>query len=275
MNKILKEHFDNLYNSGRIGHAFLICNTIFDNLKEDMTEILSDYFFNTSVNIDENPDIYIVKPENDKINKETILNIQEVFKTKSQISDKRVYIIDGIEKMNDFAANSLLKFLEEPEDGIYAFLITSNIDKVLPTIKSRCQILLINSLQEFDLNLFDSDLVDKSIKFVLTYEKYGVSSIAYIYEFLNKKEEKEVIINLINIVKNFYYSSLIYLLTNENDFFGKFQDKIDYVLEKNNEHSIVNKLLVLNKYENMLEYNLNVNLFLDKLIIELEEKKDE
>lgn len=275
MNKILKEHFSNLYKSERIGHAFLICNTVFDNLKEDLKEILSDYFFGCEINMDESLDIYVIKPENNKISKETIINLQDVFKTKSQINPIRVYIIDGIEKMNDYAANSLLKFLEEPEEGIYAFLITSNIDKVLPTIKSRCQIMRINYNQVFNLSLYDEETVQKAIKFVVTYEKYGLESIAYIYEFLAKKEEKETIINMLEIIKNFYYSCLMFLIKNEVSSFSSFNDKIRDVVSKNNESSLVNKLLVLNKYESMLEYNLNLNLFLDKMIIDLEAKKDE
>ena len=47
------------------------------------------------------------------------------------------------------------------------------------------------------------------------------------------------------------------------------------IVSKNDENRLVNKLLVLNKYESMLEYNLNLNLFLDKMIIDLEAKKDE
>lgn len=275
MNKILEEHFGNLYASGRIGHAFLICNTTLDNLKDDLKKILSDYFFGYEINMEENPDIYIIRPENNKINKDIVLDLQETFKTKSQINDKRVYIIDGIEKMNVYAANSLLKFLEEPEEGIYAVLITSNVEKVLPTIKSRCQVILVNNSQIFDLSEYDDELVEKAIKFVLTYENKGLDSIAYIYEFIGKKEEREQIIKIINVIKNFYYACLIYLLKHEIETFNSYEEKMTEVLEKNDECSLINKLLILNKYENMLEYNLNLNLFLDKLIIDLEVNKNE
>ena len=37
------------------------------------------------------------------------------------------------------AMNSLLKFLEEPVEEVYAILTTKNINKVLPTIQSRCR----------------------------------------------------------------------------------------------------------------------------------------
>lgn len=53
----------------------------------------------------------------------------------------RFFIIDCAEKMNDNAANALLKTLEEPPPTSYIFLITSRADSLLPTIRSRCQTL--------------------------------------------------------------------------------------------------------------------------------------
>lgn len=53
----------------------------------------------------------------------------------------RFFIIDSAEKMNDNAANALLKTLEEPPTTSYIFLITSRPDSLLPTIRSRCQTL--------------------------------------------------------------------------------------------------------------------------------------
>lgn len=51
----------------------------------------------------------------------------------------KIYIIDDAEKMSVSAANCMLKTLEEPNDNNYFFLITSNEDKILPTVVSRCQ----------------------------------------------------------------------------------------------------------------------------------------
>ncbi len=268
---MLKEYFSNLFKNDKLSHAFLICNTNYDNLKDDLNDILLNYFFNDNdkVNIENCSDIYIIRPVNNKIVKEDIINLQESFMTKSQVNKNKVYIIDGAECMNDYAANSLLKFLEEPEEGIYAFLITSNINKVLPTIKSRCQILQIENESLFNINNYDIEIIDKSILFVKTFEKYGIKTIAYNYKFLEKKEEKETILNLVNIVKYFYRDTLNYKLLNEIKYFNNYIDDIKLVCEKNSEKTLINKLMVLNKNENMLEYNLNLNLFMDKLIIEM------
>lgn len=53
----------------------------------------------------------------------------------------RFFIVDEADRMNDNAANALLKTLEEPPLTSYIFLITSRPDSLLPTIRSRCQTL--------------------------------------------------------------------------------------------------------------------------------------
>ena len=60
---------------------------------------------------------------------------------KSVSSEKKVYIINGVENLNIAASNSILKFLEEPEENIIAILVCDNINNVLETIISRCQVI--------------------------------------------------------------------------------------------------------------------------------------
>ena len=55
----------------------------------------------------------------------------------------RVIIINPIERMNQNAANSLLKSLEEPADNTVIILVATSLGKILPTIKSRCQLLAL------------------------------------------------------------------------------------------------------------------------------------
>ncbi len=54
-------------------------------------------------------------------------------------SARRVFVIEGAERMNDQAANRLLKTLEEPPAFAHLVLITDRLQDVLPTIVSRCQ----------------------------------------------------------------------------------------------------------------------------------------
>lgn len=53
----------------------------------------------------------------------------------------RIFVVDDADKMADPAANALLKTLEEPPRTTHIFLITSRPESLLPTIRSRCQVL--------------------------------------------------------------------------------------------------------------------------------------
>ncbi|MBI2706931.1 MAG: hypothetical protein HYX35_01225 [Proteobacteria bacterium] len=63
----------------------------------------------------------------------------------------RVVIVDGAEGLNRNAANALLKRLEEPPPKTVFFLTTAIPGRLLPTIRSRCQLLPLKPLVEGDV----------------------------------------------------------------------------------------------------------------------------
>ena len=75
---------------------------------------------------------------------------------------RKIAVIDDADLMNDSAANALLKTLEEPPDGAVLFLIASNPDALLPTIRSRCQMLRFAPLTNSDVAalLIEQELVE-------------------------------------------------------------------------------------------------------------------
>jgi len=269
MNKLLKEHFERMASSDMLGHAFLICNSNFDNLKEDLEEILSDYFFTSKIDIENNIDVKIIRPNNDKIVKTDILELQEDFKTFSQFNDNKVYIIDGAEKMNDYAANSLLKFLEEPEKNIYAFLISKNVNRVLPTIKSRCQVLMIENNTLFNISNIEEETIQKYIDFIKVIEFENSNAVSKLSNYFSKREEKENIFNFIEVSMYLYRDLINVFLSRNLEYFKKYESQIKEIMNKNDVRSVINKLIVLNHAESMLQYNLNLNLFMNKLIFDL------
>ncbi len=55
-------------------------------------------------------------------------------------SARRVFVIESVDQMGDEAANRMLKTLEEPPSFVHLILITERLGEVLPTIRSRCQL---------------------------------------------------------------------------------------------------------------------------------------
>lgn len=268
MSEKLEKYFNLRASQNTISHAFLLYNSNYDSLKESLFSVISKYIFKDEVN-EESCDVLVVRPENSKIIKDQILDLQSKFKTKSQFHIAKTYIIDEAQMMNDYAANSLLKFLEEPEDNIYAFLITSNINSVLPTIKSRCQLIKVDDNVDFDIKKFDNELILKSIDLVNKIENYKEDSIAYLPDIFSKKEEKVVVMSIIKIIKYFYYDVLNYKIQNTIQYFDEYLSTVEKIALNINEEDLTRKLIVLNKNENVLKYNVNVNLFIDKLIFDM------
>jgi DNA polymerase III subunit delta' len=98
------------------------------------------------INNGNHPDVHIVEPDGLSIKVDQIRNLQAEFAKKGVESLKKVYLISHADKMSVSASNSLLKFLEEPNPGTVAFLLTEQIQQILPTILSRCQILAFQPL---------------------------------------------------------------------------------------------------------------------------------
>jgi len=62
-----------------------------------------------------------------------------------------IWLIIGAERMTVEAANAFLKTLEEPHQGVYFFLTTENVQRLLPTIVSRCQHLPFRAVPEKEI----------------------------------------------------------------------------------------------------------------------------
>ncbi len=60
----------------------------------------------------------------------------------------KVYLLDDVERMSPAAANSLLKILEEPPAGTLFLLVSGRPHALLPTIVSRCHVVLFDPLNE-------------------------------------------------------------------------------------------------------------------------------
>ena len=77
---------------------------------------------------------------------------------------RKIAIVDDADTMNEASANAFLKTLEEPPDRAILFLIASNLDALLPTIRSRCQLVRFSPLTTADVEalLIEQDLVQST-----------------------------------------------------------------------------------------------------------------
>lgn len=224
------------------------------------------------------------------IKKEQTDELQEMFSMKS-LSDRKVYIINGVENLNISASNSILKFLEEPEEGIVAILITDNIYKVLGTIVSRCQVINLNNVQvksdDMLLNVGnqlynDSDKINEFVNDSESISKIGhvIDFIEYLYSnkldtlvYINKYwndffKGKDDYLFAFNIMIMFYSDVINYKMGNDI-ILSEFKSNIEKFSEL--DYNIINSILnLIMEVREDLYSNVNLNLLMDKFIIKME-----
>jgi DNA polymerase-3 subunit delta' len=87
------------------------------------------------------PDVQIIRPEGAWMKIDQIRGLQRQISRRPMEGRYKVYILTDVERMNLPAANSFLKTLEEPPGASVLILLTSNYNALLPTIRSRCQLI--------------------------------------------------------------------------------------------------------------------------------------
>ena len=253
----LSAFFINNVKSDKLSHSYLIGNVTFDNIKDELFNIINKYIFNSESDIESNPDIIILKPEKGIVSKEEIKDLLKNISTTSQFNNNKVYIIEGVERLNDFACNAILKTLEEPKDNIFAFLLTENIDSVKPTIVSRCQKIFISS--ERKEKNFEENIIELGNKLIDYIEKDKLNTIAVHPEIYTLIEDRNIMKEVLEYMLDVYFNTL-----------NNYNNDIQNIIKSNNTiEKISKKILVINNNLNNLDYYLNKNLTIDRFVIEM------
>ncbi len=91
-------------------------------------------------------DLREVSPEKGVVSIDTVRDVQEWLSLKPLEGSRKALLIDDAHTMNIPAANAFLKTLEEPPPSAVIVLVTANPMWLLPTIRSRCQVVWFSPL---------------------------------------------------------------------------------------------------------------------------------
>ncbi|MBE6161067.1 MAG: hypothetical protein E7158_02445 [Firmicutes bacterium] len=265
-------HIINSYNENKLSHAFLIESNNIDKCLKDVKKVIKiincekKYEENCEIcnlcyQIDNNtlPSFIIVEPDGSSIKKEQIIELKEKMFTKPIYSKYNTYIIMNAEKLNNSSANTMLKFIEEPEENIIGFFITNNKKNIIDTIKSRCQEIVQNYEEEqIEFDQEKLELVKEYIKNIELDNKHAMMYNKNV--FLEQNYTREEIIKIFKKIFNIYNS--IY----NNDV--TLQKEFEYLNIQNRE-TLARKLLKINKTIENISKNGNINLILDSFVIEM------
>ena len=267
INDLLKKHHEN-----KLPHAFLLETNDSERCFNDIISLIkqincSDEFKDKCdkcnlcklVDTFNLPSLVVIEPEGSVIKKAQILEMMDKFSTKPVFSKYNMYIVKESDRLNSSSGNTILKFLEEPEDGILGFFITNNKENVISTIRSRCQVFSCN---------YDTDIMQSLDEEILTDVKLYLNAIY--------KNKDDILYNKTHMSGYYkeriewekFFNTMLYYL--KDCYTSNRIDKIEMVKEVSKENLI--KMVV--EIETILKYiksNGNIDLILDKFVIEMRE----
>lgn len=227
---------------------------------------------------DNNPDFSIIEPDNGSIKIGQIRDMQKSVSEKPIISANKVCIIDDADLMTVEAQNCLLKTIEEPPEYMTIFLIGTNENSFLATVKSRCTIMHFEKIE------------DEAIKNYLE-EKYSnniplnILDIAdgSIGKAISLKDKSEIYENINNIIENIEKCDIIDVLKKSDNIY-KAKEEIFGILEylnillikkaKNN-YRYAKCIEIVEETKKRIKQNSNYNMCIDYMLFSIWEEVNE
>lgn len=272
----------NSFHEKKNSHAFLLSTNNLSNCFGDVIKIVKsincisqkqncDCNICRTIDSLNNPDLLVIKPDGKEVKKDQVLDIIRMFSTKPLINKYSIYIINEADKMNESAANKILKFLEEPEGDIIGFFITDNVQGIIPTIRSRCELYNFKYGSDNVLSLLNIT-EDQFVKYYdltmdLIFKLNGSSDYLLMANSkdLSSKERKEIE-DILNLIKR------IYIIKYENILNGyssdlEYAENILNSINTDDIKIIVKRINLLDNIINDFKFNVNKDLFINKLFM--------
>ena len=282
MNKNDLVNILNKYRENRMAHAYLIETNDQDACINDLLLIIKqilcekEYKENCNecnlcnlIKLNNLPTLKIIEPDGSIIKKSQIQELKDTFCTKPIYSKYNIYIIKNAEKLNSSSANTMLKFLEEPDGQVLGFFVTNSKDNIILTIQSRCQ--LIKAKYDIDNNNLEILESEELIELIRNYI-YAIESSQNTAILNNKKLVITNMLNQISIEEFFcilleIYKQALYCKKNIENNFSNYKD-FEFILDLS-EQVLIKKINLLVEFIENMNYNLNSELLLDRFVIEM------
>lgn len=254
-------------------HAYLFNTNSLSNMlfyaKEFAKKIILESYTNEDIELvkyqidnDEYDDLYIINPDTVGIKNEEIEKLFQVMMTKSlRNNGRRVYIIYGFERLSRDVSNKILKFLEEPVDNLYGILLTENMDSILSTIISRCQVINIS----FEIEENNDDLINNMVSFLKKIKVNGSKTIAYTSTFFESLyTDRSKMYDAFKVLENIISNNIKKRYNKDYDYKLNINEYDEVPLD-----NIVNILDITNNLKPLIKQNINLNLLIDRYIIDV------
>lgn len=278
--KLLTDHFAKLIKENMLAHAYIFAGPTGTGKSELALWIAKAVFCRNPqagkpcqqcdeclrINDGNHPDVVMIEPDGISIKVDQIRYLKSEFSKSGVESRKKVFIIKGAHKMTISAANSLLKFLEEPAGQVMAFLLSDEPNKLLPTIISRCQLFELSELTKKELV---EKLVENGFSTKISNVLASLTNSVKEATAISEKENFEKILSVLESWSN-------KIITKDAIAFVFIQSRLLPLVKSKEEQALVVKLVILLMRDLMLVkfdeqneviFNTNLKLYQEKMLI--------
>ena len=205
-----------------------------------------------------------------------------------QEKGRRVVLIEPADQLNENASNALLKILEEPPEDTLFILVSSHVQKLIATIRSRCQLLELRgpTLDEASSFLKEQGITESDNLLTFT----GGSPFGVI-DLEDTQSDKEAIVTLLaqghqidvtkisyalltqgfdwtlNIIQKWIFDLLLHVHTNQGYYFKKEMARINSLAQRLNVEHLLSFSNELNDLKKIASHPINQELQLQNILI--------
>lgn len=219
---------------------------------------------------------------------------------KPMISPCKVYVINNIDNATPQAQNKLLKVLEEPNPNVFFVINATNLDSVLPTVKSRCKILNIKPFRlEQMKEVFENQNVQTSEiiysqsggyigKFVELCEGGDFAECldvakGVVFEMTNSKQvlkysarlssSKANFLTKLSLIQKLYRDILLSVLGQNSRQYNEHIEKIEETKNEFTPQALIEIIQKIDLCKKQFDANVNMGMIADGLLMKILEVK--
>ncbi len=148
----------------------------------------------------DHPDVALARPYNRFLRIPLMREIEHEANFRPFEGKARIFIIEEAHRLNEASSNALLKTLEEPPATSHLILITSRPAQLLPTIRSRCQIIRFSPLapSEIEAHLLKGKQVSPADARLLATVARGSIGRALVTDLESYRNQREAMLDVVN-----------------------------------------------------------------------------
>lgn len=249
-------------------------------------------------------DLFCVSPKGNYLGIDQIREITSSVHLKPFEGKWKIYILESVDKMTLEAANAFLKGLEEPPPQVIFILTTSSLEGVIPTIVSRCQIILFRRVSRgeveealktrYRLGDEQAELIARLSRGAfnralnMAEDKESLKKRAHILELISGISERDTIGlfdlkdelfsvtggeigEVLSAFSSWFRDALILKETGRTDLLLNIDQRepLERFIEDVSTGKLTMLMDVLRESESALRYNVNKDLLMEKMLISL------